>query len=345
MVPKANNATFTTSNEEALMTNVNNLQAEIDFVEELIRRFFHTKSYFYFNLQNALKFEYQNSAKDVQKLELMSNLISYLVTSADPVKDLQEISHIKGFKDIYSQFVNELSATNFSDFDRNATKKFISQLAVAAFNNWQAILSDSQIRILLKSYLELKIKLKMLVADTSNSDTFISQSLLKLEDDSPTADQSSALSPIQVWEAKFDEPREEKAFQTFLVRELSRVLSPIKANYFETSSEKISAELVETFYERFFKTRELALFHDYQEVVQISERVLTILDYIRAHKNDLDEDSFFLLVEAKRHIIKNVKNDQKGFDVRKICQKLDSYTFELKKRHHDDSNGKASVKP
>jgi len=252
---------------------------EEKFSEELIKRFFHPQSYFYYCLQNSLKSDSALMKQfDSCVSEIIIKLIDFLIHSKNAIDELKEISHVKKFMNFYDCLKDELSRANLPSLDNTTTKRAIHHLASSTLENLFKVFSIEHNRIILQSYLDLKMRLRTLLDQSNGNSKNIA---IKLMDDLSASsfvdgekadliDQTSILAEIFI----SGQQEENLAFQKFLDQEIQLILKPItKAN----DDQKLAPSFLKISAEIFEKLAELGRFHNNHELIVISEKILLLL--------------------------------------------------------------------
>ena len=141
----------------------------INFYQELINKFFHPQSYFYYCINKYLQKGSSIFANlDKSTYQITSNVITFLLTCDHPVQELQELNKIEGFKNFYQDIEDELMRLNISTVDQDKTKQIIQDIAFTTLEKLIKILSQTENRNVLNLYLELKNKLNQIFHDPNN---------------------------------------------------------------------------------------------------------------------------------------------------------------------------------
>ena len=313
------------------MADSKKIHVSHEFIEELINRFFHPRSYFYHTISNSLKAEISKSGTNPSALKLLDELLDYLIDSKKPLYDLMEISQMHGFENIYRGLEAQLNQIDFSGLNRADTKNFIKKLALSTFAVWLDILSHDKQQTLLKSYLKLKKRLKMLLSDSNGSDTYLDKdnlSSIKIDNqESGLIDQTSILAE----EVLADQKKEKIAFQKFFKKEIRDALSSIEDDFSKAKEQNSDEELFDKFYDIFYKLNELAKFHEYVSVAQICEKIMQILEV--NHKQNLPWNPVYyqFIIDGKNTILKLFDQSPSKNEVNEFLKKCNLY---LKKQNN-----------
>ena len=257
------------------------------FYEELIKKFFHTKSYFYYCLKNflnsnsSLKKQLDNSTS-----EIISQLIEFLVKVKDPIHEIKEISNAQKFKDFYKQIKNKLSQINLANLDNTQTKNIIHDLALTTLEDLVEVFSDENNRFILQSYLDLKARLQFLLDNSNGSNFYINTNFMSdIESNGYLNAEKADLidqTSILAGDVLSDQHKESVGFQKFFKEEVRSIIKPLTGTEGE---QLVEADFLNKSSDAFFKLVELGKFHNNPELTIISEKLFQLIK--KAQKNEL----------------------------------------------------------
>ncbi len=306
------------------------------FYEELIKIFFHTKSYFYYCLQSYLN--NRSSIKkqlDYSTSEIISKLIEFLVKVKDPIHIIKEISNVQKFSNFYGEIKTELSQINLANLDNSQTKNIIQNLAAKTLETLVEIFSDEDNRSILQSYLDLKERLEFLLDNSNGNGLDINKSAISgIESNgylngekADLIDQTSILAE----EVITGQPEENIAFQKFFEKEIRLILKPIAESESEQSSE---GDFINECYNVFFNLAEVGKFHNNPELVIISEKILQLINAVKQKEQPTIEPVVQLILAGNRAIEKFVFSHHSPQELDKFLKRLDDYLLKLGVNEH-----------
>ncbi|MBC8184021.1 hypothetical protein H8E88_23250 [candidate division KSB1 bacterium] len=309
----------------------NNISQNEQFYEELIKRFFHRESYFYYCLRNSLSGEPGKKQFDKSTSAVVSKLIEFLINSNDPITEFKEISNAEKFNNFYESIKSQLSKINLPDLDNNQTKNIIQDLALKTLEDFIRVFSKKNNRFVLQSYLNLKLKLKSLLDDSNGNETnlgkyFIneveSNSYLLEGEKAELIDQTSILAEVFIT----GQQEEVVAFQKFFEEEIRFTLRPIA----EADTEQTShPDFIKKCYDVFNVLIELGKFHNNYELVIISEKVLQLIKAVKKMVQSEIQPAIELILAANRAIEHFVFSHHTPQELNKFLKKHDDFLLQL----------------
>ena len=276
-----------------------------EFVEELIRLFFNPKSYFYNSFASIIEAQKRLSGEEASRTELIADFFSLLSKSNDPIGVLKEVSHFDGLEDFYSDLREELLSIRKFHPDQIDTKNFIANLAKTTYEKLSSRLANTALQKYLRTYIKLKESLLDLIENTNGSDTYLEAGNIKALLSEPN---SVAFFEDSSFSAN-DEEKQEKEnirFRKFFEEELTHIFEPLLVEFQEIQTKNKVSDYLQSAREIFEKVLELAKFHDYSSVKQVSEETLLFLEKISDPLHGFTMNDYNLLQAAHAHIIKSV---------------------------------------
>ncbi|MCD4665370.1 MAG: hypothetical protein K8R68_08860 [Bacteroidales bacterium] len=338
------------------MNYKNKSHVNSQFYEELINKFFHPQSYFYYSLKNYLKND-SSVLKQVDRstLQILSEFIHFLLQANQPALELQELSLINGYKNFYGLLESELIKLNIAALDRNQTKLTIQNLALITLQNMIQIVSQNNKRNVLYSYLDLKKRLRLIIDDSNGngkSKSKISNVPIETPKITPLKNTQSEIeseNSISIEDVLSVQQEDNSKFQQFFKKEIDELLAPIAEISTKNSENIPKLDFIKKCDEIFFNINELAIFHDYAEIETISNRVLKLIDTIQAMGYQLSEQVFELILQSKQAIEQCIFPDQNSDALKEIVSKFDDsvsqFEQQLSKQNQTDSSNLPNETP
>jgi len=151
------------------MSDLTTTATENQFYNELVNKFFHPKSYFFYcvgkYLDNPLLFTDQ---PDFSVTQITSRFIDYLSKSKQAAQDLTEISRIRGFENIFLSLKAQLIRYDLRLLDHPQLKKAIQNITLFFLKNfYQILFENKKRRDTLMTYLDIKTKLLELLNNSN----------------------------------------------------------------------------------------------------------------------------------------------------------------------------------
>ena len=306
------------------------------FYLELINRFFHPKSYFYFCITNFL----DNKTSDLETIDdhsfrVISNFIKYLVESPQPALELKEITQIQSFKTFYSELEDHLLQLNLKKLDPSQLKVAIKNYAHYFMSKLvQRIAKEPNGRATLEKYLNIKTNLRSMLKTSgakSLKDVPLPQSHLKVYRSKNTngSDSKTVISekanrqfkPVQKNNALFNN----NILQGFFEEEIFELLKPLAKISSQSSNFFTSSSDLNKCFESFLNIKEVSLYHGYEEIEAIADRVVKIVIKFKDVNQLPDQSATSLILEAKTAIEKFVFHHQNFENIQDLLQKYDRY--------------------
>ncbi len=313
-------------------TSLNN----IHFREELINRFFNSKSYFYHCLKTEL-LNKESSQKhfDPFALETVNRLIDWLLNSKSLLQDLREISQIKGFRDFYYTFETKISDYNFKDMSREYVKDSIKNIALYSLQKWIDVCSDEDNRNRLLSYLDLKQRLRSLLMNYNGSDKFIDKKLIPQIEHKTHIDRSDTAQKDELPEEILSTQSDENlAYQKFFIDEINKMFAQLTDKMGDVFENPDNFNKIK---DAFYKVNELAKFHEYTEVEQLSDSVLGLLTQIERNNTVLTANDFDLIVAVKNGILHYITHQDNLADLNLVKKKIEKRVYNISDQHSADT--------
>ncbi len=303
------------------------------FYLELINRFFHRKSYFYFCISDALENRTSELATiDNTSLQIISKFIHYLIESPQPALELKEITQIRTFNNFYSELEEQLHRLNLKSLDQSQLKIAIKNYAHYFMTKLIRILANEpNSRTTLEKYINIKSNLRSMLNTSDPKKTpasLASVNHLKVyraprtkhnQPDTKSAPQkTSQLKATKKTSATFNN----NILQGFFEEEIFELLKPLTKSGTKFPGDENSLSAC---FESFLNIKEISMYHGHEEIEAIAGRVVKILKKFRdAHKIP-DKHAIELIAEAKSTIEKYVFHHQSIENFTDHLQKYDVY--------------------
>ena len=308
------------------------------FYTELINRFFHSKSYFYICITKYL--EHPSSIEDNPDgtiLKLLSSLIQYLNEAKQPARELNEITLIEGFGDIYSNLEMQLIRYDLRSLKPAQLKKAIQNIALNFLKYlFQLIASNEKGRKTLTIYLQIKAKLNNILNGSNgnhannNSNNFQGEA-----EDQPVInnDEQPRAPLVSHSSTRVDEKKPEtdniNLLNHYFEREISRLLKPLAIYSNKSMAFYSNVDFIRRIQENFLQIQELAMYHGYEEVEAISTRISKLMATILSTNHNIDEPIIQLIYDAKAAIEKNLFHQHAVDDLGDLLDRFDYWEARL----------------
>lgn len=311
------------------------------FYTELINRFFHPKSYFFYCAKRYLDTPSSLADDpDILILQLLSQFMGFLNKSKHPAQNLQEMSQIKGFENIYSSLVSQLIRYDLRSLDQPQLKKAIQKIAQFFLKDIFQILSKNEkIRNTLTIYLDIKAKLIELLNGSNgthnNKDATKShkQNIKVTCDENISKESNPPSYPIKTSSFEFSPENVPKdsinLLENYFEKEIARLLKPLTKYSNETSEFYTNSDFIKQIYEIFSHIHELALYHGYEEVEVISERVAELLLSVLTMKRSINQPIIRLIYDSKAAVEKHIFHHQNLDNLKELLNSLDHFIVNL----------------
>lgn len=314
----------------------NNFETINHFYLELINRFFHPKSYFYFCISNSLENRSSHLENlDEHSIRVISNFIKYLVESPQPALELKEITQIQSYNNFYSELEERLLQLNLKSLDQPQLKEAIKNYANFFMAKLvQIVLSDSNSRATLEKYLNIKSNLRSMLK---------SSGLKSMSDRPATTNHLKVIRSQRVDTQKIKEHSLPKAkpkpnpvrksstilgsnvLQGFFEEEIFELLKPLTKMSSQTPNFLNNKAALNICFESFHNIKEVSMYHGYDEIEAIASRVVKIVNKFR-NTNQLPEKAATqLITEAKTVIEKYVFHHHPASNFKELLKKYDSF--------------------
>ncbi len=309
----------------------NNFSQNEKFYDELIKRFFHRESYFYYCLQSSLNGEPGKKQFDKTTSDIVSKLIEFLINATDPIAEFKEISNAEKFNNFYENIKSKLSKIDLPGLDNKQTKYVIQDLALITLENFTQVFSKEDNRFVLQSYLDLKLRLKFLLDDSNGKSTNLTKKFLQAAETNSylldvekadLIDQTSILAEVFI----AGQQEEVVVFQKFFEDEIRLTLKPIA----EADVEQISyPDFMKKCYDIFYKLIELGKFHNNLELAIISEKILQLIDAVKNKEQSEIQPAIELIFAANSAIEHFVFLHRSPQELDESLKKYDDFLLQL----------------
>lgn len=127
------------------------------FYNELVRRFFHPQSFFYYSITHEIdRLLADNQAMDKENSLLLGNLIDKLVEAEDPVLALDELKNVSGFQEFLDRLSRGVEALKEADYDTERMKIEIQKLAQGLVLTAAKAFEDENSRLAFKNQFNIE---------------------------------------------------------------------------------------------------------------------------------------------------------------------------------------------
>ncbi|MFQ5706478.1 MAG: hypothetical protein ACE5HO_03465 [bacterium] len=137
---------------------IQNVLSDVDFDKELIKRFFHPKSYFFYCISHQLELILDHDHSNNDDYLLFGNLLDKILNSENKVVELEKLAQIRGFATFYETLNQGVSRLRDSDLDTEQMKIEIERLAQSLVTTTLNALHSQAARLELDHYLGLQKK-------------------------------------------------------------------------------------------------------------------------------------------------------------------------------------------
>ena len=157
-----------------------------DFYQELVRRFFHRDSYFYYSITHEIEhLKQDNGTISSENNLLLGSLFDKLVESEDPVILLNDIHGIKGFHGFVQALSEGVDLLKTADYDQEGMKIQIQLLAQSLIRQALLAFDDKPTKLTFKNLFNIE--------ETAGDKIEYSKLLSPEEPDSPVLEESLQL--------------------------------------------------------------------------------------------------------------------------------------------------------
>jgi len=128
-----------------------------DFYQELVRRFFHRESYFYYSITHEIEhFRQDNATISSENNLLLGSLFDKLVESEDPVILLNDIHEVDGFNGFVQALSEGVDLLKIADCDQERMKIQIQLLAQSLIRQSLLAFDDEPTKLTIKNLLNIE---------------------------------------------------------------------------------------------------------------------------------------------------------------------------------------------
>lgn len=329
--------------QRADMNDVMKTATGFQFYTELINKFFNPQSYFYYCVTKYLKTPSSISNNpDLSIVQILSQFVDSLNKSKNPAQNLNEITQIKGFENIYANLLNQLIRYDLRSLSQLQLKKTIQKIVLSFLKEiFQLLLTKDKSRNTLSMYLDIKAKLtdilngsngKSAHHDLAESQNHTHEKIAiekKIEESNPLADSlENSIPELSQQNAAKDSIN---LLENFFEKEIARLLKPLTINLDKTSAFYTDDDLIEQIHKNFSQINDLALYHGSEALEIISERIVKLLSPILAMKQSLNPPIIELIYDSKSAIEKSVFQHQDLENLNELVSNLDHYILTLEK--------------
>ncbi|MFZ5515090.1 MAG: hypothetical protein ACOY90_00530 [Candidatus Zhuqueibacterota bacterium] len=306
------------------------------FYLELINRFFHPKSYFYFCVSSFL----QNKTLELKTIDeasfrVISNFIHYLVESPQPALELKEITQIQSFSTLYSDLENHLLKLDLKSLDQSQLKEAIKNYAQFFMSKLVRIVgTEANDRATLEKYLNIKTNLRSMLRKSATKDTDSVPSAapqLKVYRSTVKAESAAKIDPQSQPESTVAPARKNNAvlnnniLQGFFEEEIFELLKPLSRMTSQPSWFLTHRSDLKMCFESFHNIKEVSMYHGHDEIEAIADRAVKIVKKNLEANQTPDQEAIRLIFDAKTTIEKMVFHHQHVEHIEDQLQKFDSY--------------------
>jgi len=306
------------------------------FYLELINRFFHPKSYFYFCISSFL----QNKTPELKTLDeasfrVISNFIHYLVESPQPALELKEITQIQSFSTLYTDLENHLLKLDLKSLDQSQLKEAIKNYAQFFVSNLVKIVGrEVNDRATLEKYMNIKTNLrsilrKSVTKELENQPSAAHQ--LKVYRSTARTESAPKILPqgqsgvVIVPTRKNNAAMNTNILQGFFEEEIFELLKPLSRMASQPSSFLAHRAELKTCFESFLNIKEISMYHGHDEIEAIADRAVKVVKKNLDANENPDQEAIRLIFDAKTTIEKLVFHQQHIERIEDQLQKFDRY--------------------
>ena len=318
------------------MSDLTTTAIEHQFYNELIDKFFHPKSYFFYcirkYLDNPLLF---TDKPNFSITQIISLLFEYLSKSKQPTQDLNEITKIKGFENLVLNLETLLIRFDLKTLDQPQLKKAIQNIASNFLKYiFQVLLENEKVQNTLINYLEIKMKLIELLngANGKHKNKSKLDDSIKIETANTSKmrlfnlkdENNSAMSSLM------DQPSDNfNLLDNYFEKEISRLLKPLAIFSNNTSEFYTNTNFVKQIYENFSQIKDLATYYGYQEIKVIAERVAELVKTLQSKEHSFNQSIIGLIYDAKAKVEKYLLQRQNSDNLKGFLDTFDFFISEL----------------
>ncbi len=320
------------------MNDLTTTATEHQFYNELIDRFFHPKSYFFYcirkYLDNPLLF---TDKPNFSITQIISLLIEYLSKSKQPAQDLNEITKIKSFENLFLNLETLLIRYDLKTLDQPQMKNAIQNIALYFLRYiFQVLFENGKGQNTIINYLEIKMKLIDLLNDSNGKHKNTSKSDDSIKIETSGISKKRFIDPIvknntAILSLKDQTSDSFNLLDNYFEKEISRLLKPLAIFSNKTSEFYTNADFIKQIHENFSQIRELAIYHGYEEIEMIAARVVELMKTIKSKKHSINQSIIELIYDAKAAVEKYLFHHQNLDNLKDFLDTFDLYIIELNK--------------
>ena len=305
------------------------------FYSELINRFFHSKSYFYACITKYLENpSLSENNTDSSIIQLLSRLIKCLNEAKQPVRELNEITLIKGFENAYSNLEMQLIRYDLRSLEQPQLKKAIQNIAVNFLEDiYQVLLKNENGRNTLTIYLKIKAKLTDILNGSNgkhkNKNLKHSPEYTANAPSNDNAGQtinlsSNTLETIPIKSLPEDDVVDSiNNIENYSEKEITRLLKPLTIFLNKTSEYSTNLDFIKRIHDNFCQIQELAMYHGYEDIEAIAMRVGQLMLSMLSMKQSINQQIIGLIYAAKAAIEKYIIHHQRIDNLSYLLNSLD----------------------
>jgi len=323
------------------MSDFTPIATESQFYTELINRFFHPKSYFIICVRKYLDnpiLIIHNPALSIT--QIISQLIDYLNKSKSPAKDLNEITQIKSFENIYTNLESHLIRYDLRSLEQLPLKKAIQNVALYFLKDiYQILLNNETSRITLTKYLDIKMKLRDLLNGSNGKHVKKNSNDLDKQHNNVTSNVNderllatfSNLSEKTSAESNLKDTMVDSVndLEEFFEKQVAQLLQPLAIFSNKPSELYTDSDFIKQIQESFSQIQELAMYHGYEELEAISGGIAQLMLTVISMKQPINQQIMGLIYDAKAAIEKYIFHHQRIDNLKNLLNNIDRCILQL----------------
>jgi len=290
-----------------------------NFYNELINRFFNSKSYFYFCLTQQLnKSKTQNVLSKDNKIYLIERLINKLIHSRNAINELEKLSSLSGFDNFYQQIKKYIIRFDFKNADQDKIKDIISSVSNFFINRLVSILESYNVRNNLIFYLS---------GQPGNQQ----HKIVDIGEPTVRSYQDELLPEVD-----YSDNNANVLFE-FFKEEILKSLKPLQRYSKPNSSTLIDNKFRSDWQRCSLRMKFIAMVHGYEQIEAIVTRIIRVLDFQKKSSNTNSKQITMLLLSARDFIENYLFQDQSQQSFLALLNNLDQYLTDIQQNEEQQN--------